>query len=286
MAKQPAALSFDTVLGAARDINRAFDRWNMADGPYVSWDGVATKGMSKELYEGIPTCVDKTADKGLNVDPKARRLMLVLDDIAIEFKRWMQGFSQGLSTCPPRGSEALNNALRRLKDILAERPLPPPEPLESLVKLGAPHHQIAIKYGWKTPEGAPDVERVMAAIADPAAHTIDPKTWIHPSQANAIAEADKAWEGRAPRPEMFRREPEGATKPKNPSIEEMIKAHATPQQIARVHKLDVEMVLEMASEMGIDLNAPRHVKPVTEAGMQQEMIAQHEAAQRAAAGLE
>jgi hypothetical protein len=144
--------------------------------------------------------------------------------------------------------------------------------MKVLVSLGAPHEQIAKKYGWKDEQGHPDLIRVHQAIQDPDAFdaAFDASTWVHPVYATIEAEVAREWEGRQPRPRLFQRDTEEVAKPAPPTIEEMIKARAPAQQIANVHKISLDEVNATAELMGIDLTAERFVRPATDGGLQQE----------------
>ena len=52
-----------------------------------------------------------------------------------------------------------------------------------------------------------------------------------------------------------------ALKPQRRSVEEVIRQLAPPAQIARVHGQTEQDVLKMAEMLGVDLTAPRVIKP-------------------------
>lgn len=273
-----ATITLSNVLTAARAINREWVKWTEQDGPMVPYNGVMTKGMSDGLHRTVLEAIESTADDledGLaEITPDARRLQLILDEIGYSFLRWLQGISQGLSIARPTGSDALDNAFRKLHEALDTKTLPKPPSIEVLFAQGAPPAQIAKKYGFKRDDGSPDIEMVYAVKADPS--LLDMSKWVHPAEAAIAAETDRAWKHRSPRPHLFVIEtPRGQTKRR--SLEELIAAHAPPAQIARLHGLEEQEVIDLArDEYDIDLTALREIKPVTEGGAQQKAMAEQE----------
>ncbi len=120
-------------------------------------------------------------------------LMLALDAIGYAFLQWQQDASRGLSKAPPRGSAELDAALKRLLDMFDRPSLPKPHPIPYLIDMGASYETIAKKYGWKLPDGSPDVVKVHEELQEPGKH-YQPATWVHPSLASLAAEVDRQWE--------------------------------------------------------------------------------------------
>lgn len=285
MAKETLELS--TVLGASRQIAKAYEKWSLQDGPYVPFNGVMMKGMSQELVGSVEECIDGTADGDengqaiRNVSPEARRLMLCLDAIGYAFIKWVQDGSMGLSHARPTGSDELDCAFKHLIDVQSQRTLPHPTPVKTLMDQGAPLGTIALKYGWKQEDGSPDIDKVYEELETPGTH-YNKDTWVHPAHRSAMAEVEKQWADRRPRPKLFHDDEKTAPKPTLRPIEEMIAAHAPIEQIARLYKLEYDEVVEMAKMQGVDLTQPRHIVPANEAVAQQEM--QRTQAARAAGG--
>lgn len=269
-------LELSTVLGASRKIAKAYEKWSLQDGPFVAFNGVPMKSMSQELVGTVEECIDGTADGDENgqalgnVAPDARRLMLCLDAIGYAFIRWVQDASMGLSHARPTGSDELDSAFKHLIDVQSQRPLPHPTSVKALMDQGAPLGTIALKYGWKMEDGSPDIDKVYEELETPSTH-YDPKTWVHPAHRSAMAEVEKLWTDRKPRPKLFHDDEKTAPKPVLRPIEEMIEARAPIEQIARLYQLEYDEVVELAKAHGVDLTQPRHIVPANEAVAQQEM---------------
>lgn len=268
-------LKFIDVLNAANAIIKARQRWNQQDGPNIIWQGALTKQISEDLDVSIRQSCDRTADADQDeVDEKGRELMLCLDDVARSHLKWMQDASMGLPTAPPRGSDQLHRVLDRLEVTIKTNDLPLPAPIEQLQKQGVSPNQIAIIYGWKTDDGAPDAQKVFDEIAKPGTH-YKPKSWVHPALRAIKAEVDLRWSTREPRPKLFghttRKESEPLTAPPVPTLDELIELRAPVQQIMRLHDMSEADVLEAANAMGVELTE-RYVKPGSPAAALQERM--------------
>src|SRR5574343_2010099 len=104
------------VLNAAKKLVGVYQEWNSQDGPQVNWNGEVTKAISEQLHREIETACDLTADAGMEVEASGKAIVLVFDDIARYFLKWIQDASMQLQTAPPRGSSELLNSLDRLVD--------------------------------------------------------------------------------------------------------------------------------------------------------------------------
>lgn len=286
-----AILKFTEVQGACREVVRAWQKWREADGPYRNIGGHNTKVISKEFDATIREIINGTADakygedgklETRDVEPQARSMVMLLDQLGYAFRKWLQDVSLGLSSARPTGSDEFDNALKRIEELLNTRKLQPPEPVAALVARSASPQQIAKKYGWKTEDGSPDVRKVHEEIANPGTH-FNEKEWVHPAEVALNREVAMLWATREPRVALFPdMEDVNAPKPVVRSIEELITARAPVEQIARLHKVDADDVLELAKDMGVDLTAPRFVLPVTAGDIANEVIAKQEAGNRAA----
>lgn len=287
-----AILKFSEVQGACRELIRAWHKWREQDGPYRNIGGFNTKVISHELDAAIRETINGTADAKYDesgaivtrdVEKKARSMVMLLDQIGYAFRKWLQDVSLGLSSARPTGSDELDNGFKRLEELLNTRKLQPPEPVAALVARSASPQQIAKKYGWKNEDGSPNVRMVHEEIAEPGKH-FDEKNWVHPAERALEEEVDRLWSAREPRTAIFATvEDANAPKPVVRPIEELISLKAPAEQIARLHKVDVSDVLELAKDMGVDLTAPRFVLPVSAADIAAEVVAKQEAGNVAAA---
>lgn len=264
------------VLNAARKLAAAYRQWNEQDGPIRLWNGGPTKCLSEELDSIIRETCDATADHNCEVDPRARGLLLVFDDIAYYFLKWIQDASMQLVTAPPRGSSELHTSLQRLEEQLKSLNLPRPQPIGQLVAGKVSPNQIAIIYGWKAEDGSPDTTKVHEEIEKPGTH-YNPESWQHPALRVIQAEIDRNWQNREPRGRSFAAmEPTAPTAVAIPTLDELFAAKAPVAQIMRLHKMAQEEVEFEASERGMSLVEDRFIMPANTAVAHQELIAANE----------
>lgn len=257
-------LKFLDVLHAANRIVSARKAMDANPAPPVHWMGTTFENpITEEFDNAISAACDATADAGMEVEPKARALMLILDDIAAARIKWLQDGSMHLPTAPPTGSEQLRNNLDRLEAQLKIPDLPLPPPIAHLQKVHASPNQIAITYGWRTEDGSPDVNKVFEEVEKPGTH-FNPKKWVHPALRRQQEETDKLWANRIPRERQSSHvasQSEGEpTKSRVPSLDELIQVKAPVEQIMRLHKMTEQEVLEAAELAGVDLRE-RYIQP-------------------------
>lgn len=279
------ALKALDVVNVARRLLAAYKQWNESTEPGLlrMWNGAPTKFISEDLHRNIEQACDATADLGLDVEPSARGLLLIFDDLEYFFMKWLQDASMQLPTAPPRGSNEIHNCMDRLTEKLRAQSLPQPRPIKQLVAEKVSPHQIAIIYGWKNPEdNSPDTAKVHEEIEAPGTH-YDAAQWVHPALKVIQAEVDKQWSEREPRGKSFESmQPEvKAPAPVIPTLDELFALKAPKAQILRLHKDLTEDDLEFqAAERGLSLVEDRFIIPANEAVAHSERMAELEAAGR------
>jgi hypothetical protein len=272
------------VMIVARTLMAAYKQWTEQDGPLRIWNGVSTKCISEDLHNHITEACNATADKGLQVEPAARGMLLVFDDLEYFFTKWIQDASMQLVTAPPEGSSELRNCFDRIAEILRVQSLPHPRPIKQLVAEKVSPAQIAIIYGWKNPEdNSPDTAKVHEEIEAPGTH-YNAKDWVHPALRVIQAEIDREWATREPRARSFDNQTEAKpVAPVIPSLDALFEAKAPKAQIMRLHKLSEEEVEFEAAERGLTLVEERFIMPANAAVAHQERMAAEEKRELASA---
>lgn len=272
------------VVVVAKKLISAFKAWKDQEGPLRMWNGASTKCISEDLHNHITEAVNATADEGLQVEPSARGLLLVFDDLSYFFTKWIQDASMQLVTAPPGGSSELINCFDRIADMLKTQNLPQPRPIKQLVAERVSPAQIAIIYGWKNPEdNSPDTAKVHEEIEAPGTH-FNAKDWIHPALRVIQAEIDREWAGREPRAKSFDTQAEvKPVAPLIPTLDALFEAKAPKAQIMRLHKLSEEEVEYEAAERGLTLVEERFILPANAAVAHQERMAAEEKRELASA---
>lgn len=222
----------------------AVDAWekdNSAD-IFIHWGGNVIKAFTIELEKAFEIFIDETADEGLKVGPDAKPYIMVADRLAEAYVAFKRGISEESPSCSPNGTDSLWRAYASLLEV-AKVPVnvPKPMPISQLVAEKVSHIQIANIFGWKTEDGSPDVYKVAEEIQNPGSQ-YDPKTWVSPALKSRQDIIDRDWAKRgAPRTRMFDA-PSFVPNPdyRPPSIEVMVLAGATPEQIARTHGIPID----------------------------------------------
>jgi hypothetical protein len=254
-------LMFTDVLNASRKLVNAYDEWHQSDSSSlnVGWRGQTVKAISKSLHDTIAHVVDLTADEGKEIDPKSRKLLLIIDDLAKSFRQWLMDASLELDTAPPRGNAEMHNALLRLRDALTSQKWKQPPPIKQLYELErVSPNQIAKIYGW-----GEDVEKVFQELEKPGTH-YNPETWVPPHVALEQREIDEAWENREPRGRQYDTEQtqEAPAIPDDKKLEtalangvflEYLRSAATIQQMSIYFKADRDTIEEFAKAEGFVL---------------------------------
>lgn len=267
------AIKFTDALNAAKALLNAYQAWQSQEGPHVPYDGAMVKGISERLDRVIRQACDNTADCGDPVDEKARPFVLIFDDLAVAFLKWIQDASMQLPTAPPRGSTDLHNAIDRMAKLFESHNYPKPVPLKQLLEIQmVSPRQVAIIYGWKLPDGSPDVTKVFEEQASPGTH-YNSETWVHPARKAIEAEFTKEWAQREPRSVMFRQlDEKPSSKPNVPTLDELFAANAPKAQIMRLHRLSEEEIEIIAQERGLSLVGERFIIPANETVAHQERM--------------
>lgn len=235
------------ILAAVDRLKRAHDDWESDDQSPLQ----PTAELERVINGTIKTC-----ESG-DVPYECRELVRAVDLMGAEWRK----YESGQRTKDYRPLPAFWESLRGVWKARAgtHRPKPRrPEPVIVLISQKVSYQQIAQRiYGWFNPEterfegplvddrGNPDIELIHREAAAPG--SVVPKDWIHPSEAERIAE--ESAEAEASLEPSERHESAPAEDPA--TIEEMLREGAYPEQIARVKGISVNQVLAVAEQHGI-----------------------------------
>lgn len=228
---------------------KAYDAWQMSQGTNVPYGGAVVKAVDNDLREEFQRLIDVTADAGKEVEEKARRAVMVLDDFALKYARWLRQAAIGNES--PRGSDDMWRAWEHV--VVAFQPLNEnrPQSVKYLVDVAeAPREQIARMYGWYDEFGEPDLAKVQEEYDSPGTH-YKSETWVSPAIRGHQERVNEEWKARqSVRKPLFRpvvSEDEANAKPpaEVPSMDELLKLDAPPEQIARLHKITLDEAIEV-----------------------------------------
>ncbi|AMV31257.1 hypothetical protein VN12_04000 [Pirellula sp. SH-Sr6A] len=170
---------------------KALQAWSQADTPNIAFDGGVVKGISESLRFEWQRLIDASADDGREVEDKAKRVVMALDDFALKFARWMR--AAAVQADSPRGSVAMWEAWERVEAAFMPVNQSIPKPVKYLVDVAnAPREQIARKYGWIDEHGEPDLLKVQEEYETPGKH-FDNETWTSPVLKSYYANINRQW---------------------------------------------------------------------------------------------
>lgn len=261
MAKKPEknTLSRADVLELVGEFRAQLRHWEEADEPVVQWRGRESKVISQALCESAVALFDAVETQWIEQD--AWELCLGLDRFQKALTAWAQKVESSPMTTDPQGGTAVwgpwNDVLRLLEPRRRRRP----SPIRSLEAEKVSHRQIAKEYGWYLPDGTPDERKVIEEITEPGKH-YDEARYIHPNDEAHDARIQQAWEQRCEglgKESEFGRKSRGVEsfKPtrewrKPPeTIEQLLKQGVPLNQIARMHRVDLDEVKAEAAAIGL-----------------------------------
>jgi hypothetical protein len=207
----------------------------------VDYQGGQTKGFSASLEQAVEQFLDATADAGLEVDIDAKPIVIQIDGLAEAYTKFKQALAQQRTGFSPGGSNEFWSSFNRVKEATSIKiENRPPMPIKSLLNQGVSYEQIASIYGW-TENGIPNVHMVAEEVEKPGTH-YDPDTWVNPAIRSRIAMIEQDWRHRTTsRSKQFDsvEEPTSGYSWRKPTLEEMVRADAPAEQIARCFNINV-----------------------------------------------
>lgn len=252
---------------------KALQAWIQADTPNVPFDGAVVKGLSEPLRFEFQRLIDASADEGREVEDKAKRVVMALDDFALKFARWMR--AAAVQADSPRGSIAMWEAWERVEAAFMPVNQVQPKPVKYLVDVAnAPREQIAREYGWIDEHGEPDLVKVQEEYEKPGTH-YDRETWISPAMKGYYANVNRLWSERiGTRKPLFATlnelDPELAVTPNQPaasvpSLEKLLELDAPVGQIMRLHNLSEDEATQLKQDYEVE-KALKEVEKTNEKG--------------------
>ncbi len=238
-------------------LKKVVDEWNQDEsGNFnVAYNGGTVKAFSRNLEDAVEHFLNATADAGKQVADDDKEAIMEIDRLCNAYETFKILASEESSLAPPYGSDDFWAAYRNICEHFNSRPnYQKPQSVSTLISQKVGPLQIATIYGWKKPDGAPDVDKVTDEINKPGTH-YKPETWVHPAKAIKQRSIDVEWNRRtAVREANFdvRKESEPVNKFVPPSLSEMVAVGAPAKQIANVHKISVEEAEQLLIEAGTE----------------------------------
>ena len=200
--------------------------------------------------------------------PESYELVMAVDRFCISADAWLQQenldrVKLGGRTTAPSGSDEMWRHWAEVRSALPERSRRLPTPAILLWDQKVSPVVICQKYGFRRPDGKPDVEKLNEHLmyerkGEPSPH-FDPATWIHGADRQRMEQLADEW---AKRPERLSKlgvilgddAPKGPRVPP-PPIEDLAgQPGVTLEFIARKHRMTEDAVRQYLAERGIVLD--------------------------------
>lgn len=183
------------LVGELRDAVRQWDHWIPAPEQKAAFMNEGVKPVTDELKDVIIKSCEKF--QSTDIEQAAWEMTLAIDVFYAEFGRWVTSMAAAPEAIHPGGSSEMWDAFRDVLRVADKRQPPAPPPPSVLVSQGATPRTAALRLGWYTPEGSPDVPRINRELAaKPEDQEYDPSTWVHPREKKFFEEIREAFEAR------------------------------------------------------------------------------------------
>jgi hypothetical protein len=175
-AKEVKSLVFEL-----RDAVRQWYNWNPTPDQMAAWQGQAVKPITETLNQLIVKV--GTDLRVTDIEHSVWDLVLAMDQFYAEFGRWALSASVAPEAVDPSGTTEMWSAWRDVLKIADHRKPPAPPHATVLQAQGCNPRTIALRYGWMTEHGQPDIVRVNRELAaSPEDREYDPDNWTHPRE--------------------------------------------------------------------------------------------------------
>lgn len=248
------------IINAVAELKRTHDAWEN--------DSEAPRVPTAALEAAIETAIDVCAVGDIPGD--CRQLVNAMGLVAREWQRFKDGAMTADFRPLPSFWGELGAVFSLLKGAQAA-PRKTREPVHVLLAQGVSEYQITHPmHGWFNPE----TERWEGPLLDEYGNTdfaklykerdkpgsVIPEDWIHPAEAARMAEEEKASRGHL----LAASQPAPTEDPA--TIEELLRQGAFPEQVARVKRVPIEEVREVARQCGITPNEMVDLKDKSQDG--------------------
>jgi hypothetical protein len=235
----------------------AWEQMPLSMAPSIIWRSAPHKTVSQEIEQAAAELFELV--NTLEIEASAWPLVLAIDEFDDAFIAWAKACQFSPDRTDPSGSPEVWGAWNKLLTEMSLRSFSPPEPIAALVRDKVTHKNIAKIYGWYDSSGNPDVQMVQKEITNPGAH-YKPESWVHPARRRFIAEIKSKWQAREAwlqkdrnRSAAAKDQPHEKKAPPE-SIEDLIRQGVNSKQIAKMHGVQRQQVIDLAAEMGIPLD--------------------------------
>jgi hypothetical protein len=247
-------MSFDE--DRSKFLGKAIDNMLVAHLAYTESDSEAFTA-DDPLWDRIDELVAVFAEGSIPADMRPSEA-IVSRELSVFWAKFLDDREMSLDPIHHLPGNGLWSAIKSLRNerqrIATKAVTKRPEPIAELLAANVSFRQIAIIWGWRLPDGEPDVSMVREEIASPGIHTLK---WVDPNAAKADAERERQ---RKIAERIQSRESEKTAKAtaKPPeSIKDLIGQEVSATQIAKIHHCTIADVWAEADRLGLP-RPPEH----------------------------
>ena len=261
-----AELTMDASLkDAITSFREVFDDWvemevpfplkNEAPHPMLAWYG---NGWVKALSEGVIQAahnlfrvLDQPQD---GFTKEVHHTVLAADKFREAFEQWETAMEIPDTPADPSGSFDMRQTLTAMEQSVAPRRKTRVESPAELERQRVPHAQIAKIYGWRQPDGMPDIAKVEEELSKPGTH-FDADTFVEPNDRQREDELAALWEKRANRTNATRNyDPQPVDEGSESLDEIVILPGMSMRQVAKIKpSATIQEILEACDRQGVQL---------------------------------
>lgn len=237
-----------------QEVSAVVEAWRATDGPTVVWRGKVEAAIS----EGVVQAVADLRDELCSTDFPAEQWHTVLAADFFErlFAGWHSHWDLPAPVVHPAGSVEMWDAYEAMLTARTPRMFHKLEPIQSLVKMGVSHRQIASMAGWVNADGSLNFLMVAEEIAKPGTH-YHADRWISPEDQKRESLLADQWRKRCERvtQEIEAHEAAESGEPGPESLEELVSLPGIGiNQILKIQPgATVEEIEAAAKRMGVRL---------------------------------
>lgn len=190
------------------------------------------------------------------IEKAAWPLVLAIDAFDAEMSKFAERYAVAPDATDPQGGNALWAAYG---NVLKAKTPPRPhkiEPIQQLLAEKVDRKIIAKIYGWRRPDGTPDLDKLQEEIDAPGTH-YDPTTFVHPKDKKFWDSIEEKWLARLAAFEASESGHSRKNKPKKEAAEtldDLILQGINAKQIAKMKHIEVDEVHARAAELGVALD--------------------------------
>lgn len=251
-----AELTRDQILAAVEKLEVVVGQWEQSrdESLMVYFRGNQVRQLSQAIEQAAMELFELCDTPAITRD--AWPLVLEIDVLDGELEQFAERYAVAPDATDPHGPNSLWAAYQNVIKAKTPPRLHKIEPIQQLLAERVDRKNIAKIYGWRRPDGTPDLDKLQEEISHPGTH-YDPSTFVHPVDKRFWEAIEEKWFARVA---SFEASEDGDSrktklnKEAPESLDDLILQGVNAKQIAKMKKIDVDEVQARAAELGMALD--------------------------------